>query len=279
MKLFIVNPISGKGNKDNIISKLRQKGYDIALTEYAGHAEEIARTTEADIVVAVGGDGTVNEVARGLIGTDKIFGIIPSGSGDGLARHIGISHNLENALKVIEGGKVCSIDAGKVNGRMFFSLCGVGFDAIVSEKFAMGGKRGLINYLKIGFRTWHIYKPESYTIYIDGEKIQTDAMFVAICNSSQWGNGAQIAPTADISDGLLEVTIVERFSNFELPVMLTRLMTGRVHKSSHVKIYQGKKIKLVRNAEGPAHTDGDWFHTGTELNAEIIPGALKVLVP
>ena len=134
--LFIVNPISGHGRKKHIISRLQKNGHKIVCTEYAGHAEKLAREASDDIVVAVGGDGTVNEVARGLVGTGKTLGIIPCGSGDGLARHLGISHVFTKAMNVITSGKVNPLDAGTINDRLFFSVCGVGFYAIVSEKFA-----------------------------------------------------------------------------------------------------------------------------------------------
>ncbi len=278
--LFIVNPISGKGKakKAKLVKMLQSKGCNIAFTEYAGHAEVLAREAADDIVVAVGGDGTVNEVARGLVGTDKALGIIPCGSGDGLARHLGIPHNVDKALAIIEKGNSRLMDAAKVNGRLFFSVCGVGFDAVVSEKFAKCGKRGLSNYVKLGLKTWMNYTPEQYTIEVDGEKVQTDAVFITVGNSNQWGNGAKITPLADCFDGLLDVTIVDKFSFLEMPVQACRLMTGTVHKSRRVQCYTGKNIRIIRNEEGPAHADGDWFEAPKILDISVIPSALKVLV-
>lgn len=276
--IFIVNPISGKGRSKRLANKLLAKGYKVLFTEYAGHAEKLAREAIDEVVVAVGGDGTVNEVARGLVGSNKALGIIPCGSGDGLARHLGISHNTNKALKRIEDGECKCMDAAEINGRLFFSVCGVGFDAVVSERFAKCGKRGLANYIKQGLRTWKEYAPERYTIEIDGTSIETDALFITIGNSDQWGNGAKITPLADCCDGILDITVVEEFGVFALPGMAYRLMTGTLDRSQRVHCYKGKNIRIVRASEGPAHADGDWFIASNTLEIKILPSALKVLV-
>lgn len=277
--LFIVNPISGKGQKKRIIAHLQKEGYKIVCTEYAGHAEKLARESKEKVVVAVGGDGTVNEVARGLVGTGKTLGIIPCGSGDGLARHLGISHSCKKALKTITSGKTSPLDAGKIDGRFFFSVCGVGFDAVVSERFAKCGKRGLSSYIREGLKTWKIYVPEIYDIIIDGERFEHQAMFITVGNSNQWGNGAKITPLADSSDGILDITIVDGFKAIEIPWLAGRLMTGSAHKSRRVHTYRGKHIVIRRHDEGPAHADGDWFEAGKDIEIKVIPHALNVLVP
>lgn len=257
--LYIINPISGKGKKQKIARILEAKGCKIAFTEYAGHAELLAREATEDVVVAVGGDGTVNEVARGIVGTDKTLGIIPCGSGDGLARHLGLSHNIEEALLAIEDGECKRMDAAEVNGRLFFSVCGVGFDAVVSERFAKSGKRGLVSYIRQGLKSWLNYAPEKYTIEIDGKELNTEALFITIGNSDQWGNNAKITPLADCCDGVLDITVVDKFNALELPWLAYRLMTGSVHKSRKVHCYKGKEIRITRQSEGAAHADGDWF--------------------
>ena len=144
--LFIINPISGKGRKGRLKEEIQGRGHRCVFTEYASHAEELAKTASEDIVVAVGGDGTVNEVARGLLGTGKTLGIVPCGSGDGLARSLGISHNPAKAIDIVERGRTQALDAGFVNSRPFFSVCGMGFDADVSKLFAQSGRRGMFNY-------------------------------------------------------------------------------------------------------------------------------------
>ena len=279
MMLFNVNPISGKNRKQRIISHLQKAGYKVVCTEYAGHAEKIARETEADVVVAVGGDGTVNEVARGIVGTDKILGIIPRGSGDGLALHLGISHDFNKALETVLGNKVRLMDAATVNGRFFFSVCGVGIDALVSKRFADSGKRGLVNYLEQAVKTWIDYVPEKYTINIDGEEWESEALLITVGNSDQWGNGAKVTPLADSCDGILDITVAQKFPSIEIPELAYRLMAGNVNKNHHVHCYRGKHIVITRQSEGPAHVDGEWFNTGTKIEIDIIPSALNVLVP
>lgn len=277
--LFIVNPISGHGRKKRIISHLKEAGYKVACTEYAGHAEKLARETDAKTVVAVGGDGTINEVARGIFGTGKTLGIIPCGSGDGLARHLGISHNFRRALRVITAGKTSFLDAGSIDGRLFFSVCGVGFDAVVSERFAKCGRRGLSSYISEGLKTWRVYVPEKYSINIDGQSLEHEAMFITVGNSNQWGNGAKITPLADSSDGILDITVVDGFTAIELPWLAGRLMTGSAHKSRRVHTYRGESITIKRQSEGPAHADGDWFSAGKDIEIKVIPHALTVLIP
>ena len=230
-------------------------------------------------MVAVGGDGTVNEVARGIAGTGKTLGIIPCGSGDGLARHLGISHYFNRALDTILKGKVSHLDAGTINGRMFFSVCGVGFDAVVSERFAKCGHRGLTTYISEGLKTWSAYVPEKYSIVVDGERLDHEAMFITVGNSNQWGNGAKITPLADSNDGILDITVVDDFKAIEFPVLAGLLMTGSAHKSSRVHTYRGKSICIERSCEGPAHADGDWFETGKTIDIKVIPNALRVLIP
>lgn len=277
--LFIVNPISGKGKKARIVSYLKEKGYKVVFTEYAGHGEELARQAEESTVVAVGGDGTVNEIARGLIGTGKKLGIIPCGSGDGLALHLGISRNFRKAIKTIEAGKTKPLDAATINGRYFFSVCGTGFDAIVSEQFAKSGKRGLSNYIAQAMKIWFSFKPQRYTIEIDGKTFDTEAAFITVGNSDQWGNQARITPLADISDGELDITIVEMFHTLEIPALAFKLMTGRAHKSRRTTCLRGQHVKITRAGEGPAHADGDWFNSTAELDIRIHPYMLKVIVP
>ena len=277
--LFIVNPISGIISKSYLISYLKKKGFKVVCTEYAGHAEKLAREATECVIVAVGGDGTVNEVARGIIGTDKVLGIIPSGSGDGLALHLGISRYYKRALRTIIKGKTKKIDSGVINDRPFFSVCGIGFDAVVSEKFAKSGKRGLLNYIELGLQTWNEYSPEKYTVNIDGNSFEMEASLITVGNSSQWGNYAKIAPRADISDGVLDMTAVDRFNAIDIPSLSVLLMTGDLHKNSHVHCYRGRNIKISRKVAGPAHADGDWFKAGTELNICVHPHSLKVIVP
>ena len=277
--LFIVNPISGKSRKARIIAHLKEKGMKVVCTEYAGHAEVLSREAAERIIVAVGGDGTVNEVARGIVGTDKVLGIIPCGSGDGLALHLGISRYYKQAVKTIMNGKKIKIDSGLINGRPFFSVCGTGFDAIVSERFAKSGKRGIMNYIEIGLKTWMEYKPQKHIVEIDGQSFEMDASLITVGNSSQWGNNAKITPRADIEDGYLDMTAVDRVSALEMPALALELMTGTLNWNNKVHCYRGREIKIFRPTPGPAHADGDWFSAGNDLEIRILPQSLNVIVP
>ncbi len=277
--LFIVNPISGKGRKKRIVSFLQKEGCKVVFTEYAGHAEILAREATEHIIVAVGGDGTVNEVASGIIDSDKVLGIIPCGSGDGLALHLGISRYFKQAYRTITKGKQTVIDSATINGKAFFSTCGLGFDATVSEKFSQSGKRGLLSYIEQGIKVWSEYKPGVYTIIIDGKKIEHEAALITIGNSNQWGNGAKITPRADISDGILDITIVDMFKNIEIPSLGILLMTGKFDTSYRTQCYKGRHILISRPFCGPVHADGDWFNTGTEVEVKIYPQSVKVIIP
>ena len=282
---FIINPISGGKDKQPLIRTIEASidrtsfEYRTILTEYPGHATEIARTCEADIVVAVGGDGTVSEVAQGAAESGKAFGIIPCGSGDGLALHLGISRNPGKAVKTLNKGHIETVDYGRVDGRPFFCTTGVGLDAAVAWEFAASGKRGLANYISQAWRLWQDFRPETYEIDIDGERIVTPAVFVTVGNANQWGNQARITSLASVRDGELDLAIVEPFRTVEIPLLATKLLDGRAHTSRRVRMFRGKHITIHRSAPGPAHSDGDPCEAGTDITVDIVPAALRVVVP
>lgn len=279
MMLCIVNPVSGNRSKTRIAAMLREAGLDVAFTEYAGHAEVLARETDADVVVAVGGDGTVNEVARGLIGSGKTLGIIPCGSGDGLALSLNISRNPGKAIETLLAGHAVSLDAAYVNGRPFFSVFGVGFDASVSKMFAESGSRGLGNYVFQAMKLWHGFVPERYSLEIDGTPVSCEAVLITVGNSNQWGNGAKVTPLASLSDGMLDVTVLDMFPSVELPSLAAKLMTGRCYHSRRVHRLTGKHIVIRRQAAGPAHFDGEYFDAPDTLDIAVSPSALRVIAP
>lgn len=283
--LFIVNPISGGIKKDRIIKAIEKEmastscKWEILKTEYAGHATEIARRSEADIVVAVGGDGTVSEVAHGLTGTDKALGIVPCGSGDGLALHLGLSRTPIKALRQILGGELSEIDYGDVNGHPFFCTTGVGFDAEVSLAFAKAKKRGLKTYITESWNIWKHYKALDYEITVDGKSRTVPAMFITVGNANQWGNRARITPDASIRDGRLDITAVKPFRFFQFPALGIRLFTGTANKSRKVLHLRGEAITIRRPVEGAVHFDGDPSEMGKNLEIRIHKAALKVIVP
>lgn len=280
---FIVNPISGGKNKKKIIELIKKRmaseavKWEILPTEYAGHAIELAAKCDADVVVAVGGDGTVNEVATGLTGTGKALGIIPCGSGDGLALHLGLSRKPSKALEQLLSGQVKTMDAGDMNGHPFFCTTGAGFDADVSLAFAKASSRGLKTYITKAWTTWKHYKPLTYNINVDGEEISIPAMFITVGNANQWGNRARITPEASVSDGLLDVTIVKPFKFLQFPALGWRLFAGTANKSRRVVHLKGKDIKIERPEQGAVHFDGDPSEAPTHLHVTIKPSALKVI--
>jgi YegS/Rv2252/BmrU family lipid kinase len=283
---FIVNPISGGKDKSGIVASVR-KHLDASLyrptfhfTERAGEAESFAHNCKADVVVAVGGDGTVSEVARGLVGTEKTLGIIPCGSGDGLALHLGISRTPAKAVKTLNEAAEARIDVASLNGRPFFCTAGMGLDADVSLDFARSTQRGLARYIELAWEEWKHHPGDQYTITSDtGETWSGKAVFVTIANANQWGNQARIAPMASLQDGLLDAIVVRPFSTVEIPDLAARLMTGLAPTSRHFLHFSGSQISIHRELSGAVHCDGDPFEDGTDFTLSVMHAALKVLVP
>ena len=277
--LFIINPIAGSQNKSAVRDAISHCTLDWTAreTRYAGHARELAAVSDADIVVAVGGDGTVNEVAGGLLGTRKAMGILPCGSGNGLARHLKISMNPREAMETINRCQSMDIDTGIVNGRPFFCTCGVGFDAQVSENFANAGRRGVQTYISEALKTWREYESSTYEISIDGRLISQKALLVTVANANQWGNNGLIAPHANIRDGLLDITIVAPFQSFLIPGLVVSLLSGHIDRAHCVYSYTGRDITIVPSQRGPAHCDGEPMSDIDTIHAAIRPASLKVI--
>lgn len=285
---FIVNPISGTQGKKGIVDLVEQKldrekfEFRIMLTEYAGHAAVLARELVGeegfDAVVAVGGDGTVNETARSLTGMSAAFGVIPCGSGNGLARHLHIPMDPAGAIQVINRFEVEPLDYGTINGVPFFCTCGVGFDAFVSSKFAASEKRGILTYLENTLREGVRYRPDTYEIEIEGETSKYKAFLIACANASQYGNNAYIAPHASMSDGLMDVTIMEPFTMLEAPQIAIQLFNRTLNHNSRIKTFRCKNIHIHREHPGVVHFDGDPMTAGTDIDVQLIEKGLNVIV-
>ena len=286
--LFIVNPISGTNNKKNIVSAIdkyldKEKfDHSVVYTEYAGHATELAleaAESGVNIVVAVGGDGTINEVARSVVQTSAALGIIPCGSGNGLARHLQIPLNVKRNIDIINACNISNLDYGKINDKPFFCTCGVGFDAFISKKFAEGGKRGFLSYMENTLREGVRYKSEKYTIEFEDHSEKREAFLIACANASQYGNNAYIAPLASMEDGLMDIIIMEPFYTIESALVLMQMFTKSLHKNPHVKVMRSSKIKITRPTDGAVHCDGDPFVMGREITVELIKGKFRVVTP
>lgn len=207
---------------------------------------------------------------------------MPSGSGNGLARHLLIPMDIEKALDVINANVVTELDYGLINDKPFFCTCGVGFDAFISLKFAEAGTRGLKTYLEKTLTDGLRYKPETYRIYIggeeEGEMQEIDAFLIACANASQYGNNAYIAPDASMKDGLMDVIVLQPFSMLEAPIVAMQLFQRTLPNNSHVKTYRTNRLCIERTADGPAHCDGDPYETTARINVELIPAGLRAVI-
>jgi YegS/Rv2252/BmrU family lipid kinase len=284
---FIINPISGVG-RQKVIEKLidecldRTKFvYEIAYTNAPKHATALAKSAaekKADIVVAVGGDGSVNETAKGLIGSDTAMAIIPTGSGNGLARYLTIPLNLKKAMDVINNGSLKKIDTVNLNDETFVNVAGVGFDAHIGWEFAKFGKRGFSSYVKVIMREFPKYKPQDFELSIDGKVMHKKAFLISFANGSQWGNNAHIAPTADVSDGVMDIAIVKDINFLNGLAIGYRLFKKTLHKSVHLEIIKTSEVTLIQKAN-IAHIDGEPLETGNVLHIKVNPLSLNVIVP
>lgn len=286
--IFIINMISGTSDKaaiPELIDRLLDKEkfeYEIAITQYAGHASEIAAKAKddgIDLVVAVGGDGTVNEVARAIVHSDTALGIIPCGSGNGLARHLQLPINVKKSLEIINAFEVHDLDYGIINDYPFFCTCGMGFDAFISMKFAEAGKRGPLTYIENVLREGLKYKPETYTVVADNETSQHEAFLISCANASQYGNNAYIAPQASMSDGLMDIIIMEPFGLIDAPQISIEMFSKTLDKNnSKIKTFRCKKLHVHRKSPGAIHYDGDPVMTGADIDVEIKHKGIKIVV-
>lgn len=283
--LFIINPISGGKSKLGFPQMAAQYldnsifDSEYIFTEKAGHAKEIgAQHADKDIIVAVGGDGTINEIASVLEGTAKCLGIIPYGSGNGLARAMAIPLKDTQAIARLNNLNCTRIDSGTLNDRKFFNMAGVGFDAHISKCFAEHTSRGLGGYVQTTFREINSYLSEDYVLEIDGQVYERNAFMVSIANSSQYGNNAHISPFASVKDGFLDICIIRPFPLYIFPAMGYRMFRKTTHKSKFVEIIKGRDIRITRRSAGAVHVDGEPQLMDAELNIKIKPLSLSVLI-
>ena len=285
--LFIINPISGGKSKTDIpeaLDRFLDKNIftsQIKFTEYVGHGSEIAEDAlrnDTDMVVAAGGDGTINEIASIAMKYNKPMGILPLGSGNGLARFLEIPTDLPKAIAVINKLNTIKIDSGHLCGKPFFNLAGIGFDAHVSEVFAKDKSRGLFSYIKLGLAEVLSYKPQDYLIEIDGKQYNRKAYAISIANSSQYGNDVIVAPHASVTDGLLDVCIIKNFSLFKLPILVFVMLKRTARESKLIEIIKGKQIKITREKEDAVHVDGEPLRMASSLEAGIVEKSLEVIV-
>lgn len=283
---FILNPKSGVKSNTSVPELIAEHlditrwNPEILLTQRAGHATELARQAASEgarLVVAVGGDGTVNEVARALKGTSSALGILPKGSGNGLARHLGIPLALPQAIALLNQPSFHHIDSCTINGHPFFCTAGIGFDGLVSSVFAKSTKRGLSSYIQLVVREFRNFQSEEATVHINGRELTSEFFVVAFGNASQYGNNAYIAPMANIQDGLMDVCLIRHVGIAEAIQLGYGLLTKQLAHSSLAEFHTCSTVRVQSEAPQYFHADGEFIGQATQFEVQMFPKSLEVV--
>ncbi len=288
--VFVINPISGVRRKGIpefrkiVEDHLRETGLEAVfyVTEYPGHAAElVVEGLEMGFqrFVAVGGDGTINEIAAVLAGSSAILGIIPAGSGNGLAHHLNIPSRTAQALEVILQNKVLPIDTCTINEHFFTSIAGLGFDARVARQFAKSGKRGFLTYARIAIREYFSYKSHKYKLDIDGRELKTKAFFISFANSNQFGYNTRIAPGASLTDGLVDVCVVKKPPFRAFPGILNLMLRRKIDRSKYMETFRAGEVRVKRKKGKSANVDGESVKMGKSVTVSVRPSSLNVIIP
>lgn len=285
---FIVNKFSGTGYRDSIEGRIitacaaMKLEATIEFTRERGHATELAQSAVEkgfDQVFAVGGDGTVNETARGLLHSRAALGILPKGSGNGLARHLGISTRFSTALSLIGNGRVITMDSALINNILSVNVAGIGFDGHVAAMFGRNGKRGLFGYASLVLKEFSGFREFSGRAVIDGNDTEVQSFIVAVANSSQFGNNATIAPYASVCDGQLDLCLIRKAPFVRTLGLVAKIFNGRIDTSPLVTIRKMKALQLSLASAVHFHVDGEPYPRTKEFNVRIVPASLNVIVP
>lgn len=283
---FVINPISGGVSKQNIPALIEKKLdhtlYDMEIlftrsaTDPAAFSRQLVEK-KTDVIVAVGGDGTINQLAGPMMHSGSALGIIPLGSGNGFARHLHIPMDPAAAIGLLNKGVIRTIDTATVNGESFVNVSGVGFDAHVAWKFSTAPRRGFLSYAKITLREFSSYMPAEYEMTVDGKPIRKKAFLVCFANGSQYGNNAYIAPEANLYDGMLDIVFIKNVSLLNMPMIAYEMFRSRFHRSKHVEIIRGRKIQLKRKDQGVVNIDGEPVMMQAGLDIKVNPLSLQVI--
>ena len=286
--VFIINPVAGNRRYKHIERKISSYFVStdieplIYQTQYAGHAavicRQLAEKSSPEAIIAVGGDGTVNEVVNGIGLYGVPMGIIPNGSGNGFARHLGIPTNLEKIFTIIEKGYSTPVDLIRIGEKYSVNVSGVGFDALVARRFKDSLSRGLISYVRIAVSEFFKYHPEEYELMIDGKMNREKAFLISIANSSQFGNNILISPKASVCDGYIDLCVISPFPKWTALGLLYKLLCRKINRSPYLKITRAKKVRLKQSGN-VYHIDGEVMEGGAVLEAEIVEGAFQVIIP
>ncbi|NIV92321.1 YegS/Rv2252/BmrU family lipid kinase [candidate division KSB1 bacterium] len=286
---IIVNPVAGaRRDQRRMIDSIKSffsdigSNYELCFTSRRGEGLEFAQNAveeKVDAVIVVGGDGTINEVGSALVNTDVVIGIIPCGSGNGLARTLGIPAEAVAACKLVMNGQIVSIDVGKVNDGFFFLVAGVGFDALVGKKFDEMPTRGPLPYFYLSVKEFLTYKPEEIAIHFDERSLQVRPFVIAVANGQQYGNNALIAPGAKLNDGLLDLCIVHRLSVLQLPEALPKLFKGKIESYSDAEFHKTQNLVIERQQSDYVNIDGEPVLEAPVVKVSMLPKALKIVAP
>ena len=286
--LAVINPISGTANKqyipETITEVMDESKWDVMIrfTQRPGHATDLAKQAIKQGyygVLAIGGDGTINEVAAALRDSDTALGIIPNGSGNGLARHLNIPIDVKRALEEINNDRIEQFDYCMANQHPFFCTCGVGFDAHVSAKFAESKKRGPMSYLKNTLVEYLRYRSEEYSIET-ADQVLTERAFVIACgNASQYGNNAFITPNASMQDGLIDVTLIQPFTPLDTAVLGILLFTKHIEQDTNIQSFRTPSLTIHRPKAGVMHIDGEPMMMEADIEVKCIHNGIKIFLP
>jgi len=281
---FIINPISGTG-KQNGIEKLIKKNinfkYELVFTKKSGDATILSKRAvdkKIDVVIAVGGDGTVNECAKEIIGSETALGVIPCGSGNGFAFHFGMNKNIKTALLQLNSCKISLIDSCTVNQIPFVNVSGIGFDAHIAHLFSNVKKRGLLSYLKIISNELFAYKAKDYYLSYNKKKMHVKANLIAFANTSQYGNNFLISSEASAKDGLIDFVIIKELPKWKIIQFFYQLIKGRVHRSKYVKIIRADEM-LIDSTNNILHLDGEPITSKSPIMIKAHHRTLKIFIP
>ena len=280
---FIINPISGTGKQkgiEDVIKRYLVFSYDIVYTKKCGDATILSKKAikdKKDIVIAVGGDGTVSECSKALIGSNVAIGVIPCGSGNGFAYHIGMKKDIKKAILQLNISRLRTIDSCTANDEKFVNVSGIGFDAHIANLFANNRKRGFLNYLKLIIKELS-YQPEYYKIEYNNTKKEVKAYLIAFANTSQYGNDFEISPFAKLDDGLIDFVIVKVFSKWKIPFFLLKVAKGKVHLSKNVEIIKSKEMS-IESKNRLVHLDGEPKELKSPIVVKVKPRTLKIFSP
>ena len=284
---FIINPISGKAKHQRLEKKIEKNldlnkfDFDYFYTEHPKHATELAQkaaSEKIDVVVAVGGDGTMHECAKGVLDSKTAIAVLPCGSGNGFAFHFKMESELEKAIIQLNSCEFRTIDSCTANGMPFFNVSGVGFDAHIAKLFATTKVRGFMTYVKLVLRECAFYPAQQYTLEYDGKTETHKAVIISWANATQFGNNAQISPESKVDDGLVDICVLKDFNRLKVPLLLYRLFTERIQHSKYMKIIRTKSVKISCQ-NGISHLDGEGVDLGSSILINTVPKSLNIFVP